>query len=317
MKTIYINELKTGQLIVSETFAIQEAKRAEDRNKQVYYDLVIADKTGRMKAKIWPDQLNSIDKALLKVGRIIAVSGKVDDFRGVLQMSITDVKDVDETKLDEYLESSIMPTDVLWQELEFYTNQVKADDVKQLIQSLLADEEVARNLRYLPAGIYIHHGFRSGLLQHTLEMLRICFSIKDFYPDIDYDVVIAGVILHDLGKMHEFFQDGAAINFSLSGNMVGHLVMSLEILNKFVAAEFNPTKLLKLKNVILGSHGKKEFGSPVLPISIEAMMVSLADEMSYKVAAFQRIRKDNKSAESNFSDFDNILGTRVYLDRPE
>ena len=313
MKTIYIEDLTIGQIIAGETFAIQEVKRAEDRNGNPYYDLILGDKTGRMKAKVWHKQIPHVNKDAMKVGRVVAVTAKIDEFKGNMQMDIQELNEVDEAKLEEYLESSAFDPEDMWEELMGRVEGISDGGIKKLLESMLADEEIARNLKYLPAGIYIHHGFRSGLLQHILEILSICDSLKKFYPEVDYDLIIAGAIIHDIGKMAEFKTDGAAISFALEGVMVGHIVLSYEILLNHMPEDMNERTKLKLKNIILSHHGTRDKGSPVLPVTIESIMLHAADDMVFKVGAYRRIIKENKNNDGDLSDYDQIFGHRVYV----
>jgi 3'-5' exoribonuclease len=313
MKTIYVNQLTKGQIIDGETFALVEVKAAADKNNKPYYDLIIGDKTGRIKAKIWSDQFESIDKAALKVGHVVSIGARVDDFRGMLQMTVHKLVQVDENKLEDFLESSKFSTDEMWAELMAMVNAIQDAPLKQLILNMIADPEMEHTLKYFPAGIYIHHGFRSGLLQHILEIITISKSLQRFYPDVDYDLIVAGAILHDIGKSREFKLTGVATEFTLEGVFVGHLILSYEIMLQHVPADMDPRLLLKLKNLLLGHNGSKEKGSPVLPVTQEAALHSCADEMVKVMGSFYRLRKQHADSEAEMSEYDLGVGGRAYV----
>jgi 3'-5' exoribonuclease len=314
MKTIYVKDLVKGQIIDGETFAVHEVKQAQDKNGKTYYDLLLGDKTGNIKAKIWSDQIEFVDKEALKVGHIALIGARVDDFRGIPQLTIHKLEGVDESKLEEFLESSRFNPDEMWAEMMAHIESVQDQSVKQLLLNIVGEPELAHCLKYYPAGIYIHHGFRSGLIQHILEIISVCKSLQRFYPNVNFDLVIAGAILHDIGKVNEFKIEGVSTKFTLEGVFVGHLVMSYEIMLKHVPADMDARTLLKLKNILLGHNGAKEKGSPVLPVTVEAALHSAADDLVFKMGAFERLRKQfGGVSESEMSDYDQALGTRVYV----
>lgn len=313
MKTIYIKDLKKGQSVELETFAICEAKQAQDKNGKPYYDVIIGDKTGRMKGKIWGDQFDFINKNALKVGHIAAISGRIDEFRGTPQITIIRLEDVDESKLDDYLESSKFSPDKMWDELVGMVKEVKNGSIRELLQNVMNDPELANALKYYPAGIYIHHGFRSGLIQHILEIITVCMSVKRFYPELDYDLVLAGAILHDIGKSKELKPTGVSTEFTIDGVFVGHLVMSYEIMLKHMPSDMDERMKLKLKNMILGHNGKLELGSPVLPVTQEASLHSAADELVKLMGAHDRLKKQYAGTGVEITEFDKGIEGRAYV----
>lgn len=313
MKTIYVKDLTRGQSLELETFAITDVKSAQDKNGKPYYDLLLADKTGRIKAKIWSDHFNLVNRNALQVGHVAAFTGRVDEFRGIPQLSITQVEDVDESKLDDFLESSRFSSDEMWAELLGLVEDIKDPSLKQLLKSVIADPEMEHALKFFPAGVYIHHGFRSGLLQHILEIIAVSKSIERFYPEVDYDLVVAGAILHDIGKSKEFKLTGVATEFTIDGVFVGHLVMSYEIMLKHVPEDMNPRLLLKLKNLLLSHNGKLELGSPVLPVTQEASLHSAADELVKLMGSFYRLKKQYAGTGVEISEFDKGVEGRAYV----
>lgn len=313
MKTIFVKDIKNGETISSETFAIQNVKMAEDKNGKPYADVVLVDKTGSIKGKIWSDALVGVDKNSLQSGKIISVTARIDEYRGNLQMNIQQVMEVDESKLEDFLESSVFDADEMWDELMGLVDSMNDESIKKLIHNMLEDERIARGLKYHPAGVYIHHGFRSGLIQHILEIIAVTKSISKYYPHINYDLVIAGAIIHDIGKVWELEIVGPAVNFGFEGMMLGHIIMSYEQVLKFAPEDMDEMTLLKLKNMILSHHGKREYGSPVVPMTHEAILLHKADDLVYFMGAYNRHVSANDQSDRILSDYDNILGHRVYV----
>lgn len=282
MKNVYVDNLRVGDAVSGQTFAIYEAKRATDRNNNTYIDLVLSDKTGKIRAKVWSSSLPNVDKDAAKVGKVASIDGVVEDFKGNLQLNISSLRQVDETKVDEYIESSLFDPDSMMSELSEIIAGIGNSDIKQLLQSMLGDQDFAQKLKYWPAATSYHHEFRSGLLQHVLEGLALASGMERFYPSLDFDIVRAGIILHDLGKLEEIDASGFAPRYTVKGSVLGHLYIGTEMLDKYFPENGDARIKMHLKHIILSHHGEKEKGSPVLPATGEAMLVSQIDDTSAK-----------------------------------
>ena len=283
MKTLYVTDITSGTIVQGETFAIVEVKAATDKNDRPYYDLTLGDRTGQVRAKIWSDNLPNVDKETLKVGKVGAIWARVEDFRGKPQLNIMELRKVDETQLEEYLESSVFPVEEMWQELMTIIGEVKNHHIRTLLENLINDVEMARRFKYWPAAVSYHHDFRSGLLQHILECLSLARGLDKFYPEVDFDIVNAGIILHDIGKLEEIDAQGLVARYTVKGSVLGHLYLGTQIIDKYAPQDMPEKIQMHLKHIVLSHHGLKEKGSPVLPATAEALLVSGIDEASAKV----------------------------------
>lgn len=282
MKSLYTKDLKKNLIFEKETFAIFEVKRAEDKNGKPYYDLLIGDKTGRVKAKIWSDNIKEVDTKSLKQGRIAQVSGKVDEFKNNLQINVTKLAGVDETMLEDFLESSEFNADDMMVEIQLEIEQIEHAGIRKVLQNMFADEDFSRKFKYWAAAKSIHHEFRSGMIQHILEMISISKGLKRFYPMVNFDILTAGIILHDIGKLEELDASGLGTSYTKKGTLLGHMFLGIQIFEKYGGKDLPEDIYLHLVHLILSHHGTLEFGSPVVPSTIEAVILHYIDNLSAK-----------------------------------
>lgn len=313
MKTLYIKDLKKGTIITEEAFAVKSIEKRETKDKKNYFVVELIDKTGTIKANIWQDSIPNVSRQALVPGSIMLLSGKVEEYRGNLQVNILSGQKVDEGVVDDFIEASDFDIDELWKELNSYIDKVKNEKIKKLLNKIFDNSEIQRKYKTHPAAEYVHHQFHGGLLEHVVEMLDILQPLKKFYPEADYDLVTAGIILHDIGKLFELEPVGMTITRTTKGYLIGHLIMSYEILLEYGKDILDEKTLLNLKHIILAHHGMLEFGSPVLPATIEANMVSWIDQLSTKTRIYQKILRRNTNNESEFTERDSLIGTKLFL----
>jgi 3'-5' exoribonuclease len=315
MKTVYVTDITPGGAISGETFAIAEAKQASDKNGNPYFDLVLTDKSGSISAKIWSEALPRIDRSLLKPGKVVAVSATVSEYKGNVQLTITEISQVDETKMEEYLESSQFPVEDMYKELQDII-QTKIEDtaIKALLENTFADADVARRFKYWPAATSFHHNFRSGLLQHVLECLSLVDGLQRFYPELDFDIVRAGLIYHDIGKLEEIDGEGLVANYTAKGSILGHMHLGIQILERFAPENLPEYVKDHLKHIILSHHGEKEKGSPVLPATPEALLVAGVDDTSAKTNMGIKAMAEPAN-EQGMSGYNRWLGRFMWVDR--
>lgn len=282
MKNLYVCDLQKSQVFENETFVIFESERLQDKNGNPYYSLVIGDKTGRLPAKIWGEKKEEVELKSLKPGSVAEISGKVEEFKGKLQLNILSLRGVNEGILEEYLEQSKYDSEKMMAELLEVIEKIKDKDIKKVIKKIFSEKEIARKFKYWPAAVSVHHDFRSGLLQHVLEMLEISSGLKKYYPEVNYDVLTAGIILHDLGKIYELDATGIVASFTKEGTLIGHIAKGALVFHDFAKDCLPENTYLHILHLILSHHGVLMYGSPVVPSSIEAVMLSLIDNLSAK-----------------------------------
>lgn len=312
MKTYYVEDLAKGMVLNGETFAVKEVKLLETKAKQPYYKVVLVDKTGDISGNIWSDNIPNIEKKALKAGKVVMVNARVEEFKSALQLNIDSVNSVDESSLDEFIEASDFDLEELWAIVDGYIEKISDTAIKNFMQKVFADQDLLKKFKVSPAAEYVHHSFRGGLMEHVSEMLEMMNSVRKFYPEVNYDMVTAGIILHDIGKLTELDIEGTVVHRTKEGRLLGHLISSFEFVKDNAKGILNDEQILQLKHVILAHHGQLDYGSPVTPATIEAMMVHALDHSSSQIRIFQKIIRKNIKREDPFSEWDNVVKTRVY-----
>ena len=284
----------------------------QDRNGKSYLDMELADASGSIVAKVWSDTpaLN----ASFEPHQFVAFKGSVKNYREQLQLTIDDCREA--TEGDRYYgfdESKLVPStrediDDLWRRLE----RLLFECVERPVMRRLAAETLAihgKALREHPAAKAMHHAYRGGLLEHVVSMAELALLVCGHYRELDRDLMLIGVLFHDLGKLREL---GAmpANDYTLEGRLVGHVVIGRDLLiERCAAIEGFPDDLrLLLEHMVLSHQGKKEFASPVEPMTPEALALHFVDDLDSKI---NQLRASREAATG--MQFHRGLGRFVYL----
>lgn len=313
MKTYFVKDLEKGLVLTNETFAVKLAEQGTTKDGKPFYKVILIDKTGEIKAQIWADKIPNVEKGALVPGKVIAISGMVEDFKGTLQINIFAGSKVNETALDEYMEASDFDLDELWQDLLNHIAGVSQPDLRAFLDKIFADKDIATKYKVYPAAEFVHHSFQGGLLEHVVEMLDLAMPLAKYYPEANMDMVRTGIILHDIGKLFELEPAGVVVQRTKEGYLLGHLIKSYEFLLDYGKGVLEPESMIQLKHIILSHHGSLEYGSPVVPATIEASIVTDVDQLSSKTRIFQKLMRKAEGNGADFTEWDKIVGTRVYL----
>lgn len=283
-----------GQTV--EGFALLSRKeRRRDRNGREYLDLELTDSSGSMVAKVWADSpaLNGNYQA----HDFVAVRGTVKLYREQLQISLDACrKAMDADRKVGFDETELIPStkediDELWSRLGAALDTVENPVLARLARETL--EAYGSQLREHPAAKGIHHAYLGGLLEHVTSMAELAVSVCAHYRRLDGDVVLLGVLFHDLGKIREL---GAmpANDYTLEGRLVGHVVIGRDLLRERAAAipDFPAELLLHLEHLVLSHQGKREFASPVEPMTPEAFVLHALDDLDSKLNQLEPLRED-------------------------
>lgn len=313
MKTYYVKDLQKGLVLTNESFAVKAVESSQTKDKKPFYKLILIDKSGEVKGQIWSDNFANVEKPALIPGNVIMLNGTVDEFKGSLQINILSASKLNDSLLEEYMEASSFDLEDLWKDLQKHISNLKDGQVKEFITKLFLDKEISTRYKTYPAAEYVHHAFQGGLLEHVVEMIDMSIPLKKYYPEANYDLVTAGIIIHDIGKLYELEPVGVVVQRTTEGYLEGHLVKSFEILVEKGKDILDASTMLQLKHIVLSHHGYLEFGSPVLPATIEAIIVSYLDQMSTKVRIFQKNIKKNMGNDQLFTEWDKLTGTKIYM----
>ena len=273
-------------------------RRDERRDKagKSYLDLELADASGAIAAKAWSDSAALAQK--FAAGEFVRFKGSVQSFREQLQLKVDQCRVATEAdRADGFDESLLVPStsedvDDLWRRL---TATLDADlarpEAKRLAAAALARHGAA--LRLHPAAKSIHHAFRGGLLEHTVSMIELARKIATHYPELDRDLLLLGVLFHDLGKLFEL---GAmpGSDYTAAGRLVGHIVLGRDLVRELAAEipDFPAELRLQLEHLVLAHQGRFEFGSPVQPATAEAIALHAIDDLDSKLAVLRDLRRN-------------------------
>jgi 3'-5' exoribonuclease len=321
MSRRYVNQLSHGDS-VDESYLVADKQLRANRQGNLYLQLELRDKTGSVGARLW----NATEELArsFEPGDFLRVRGKTQVFQGSLQIILThlDVLDPDRVETEDFLPQSSQNVAKLLSRLREVLLAMSNPHLRALVECFLIDDDFVRKFTSAPAGIKNHHAYQGGLLEHVVALLNVADRILDLYPEIDRDLLLTGIFLHDIGKVDELSYD-RAFAYTDEGQLVGHLVMGVEMLRDRVertkaltGESFPPELLLRLKHMIVSHHGSYEFGSPKLPMSLEAVALHYLDNLDAKIHAFSREIRDDPSRDSSWTPFQQSLGRRLYKGAP-
>lgn len=318
MAHLFITDLKAGSQI-QQYFVVREAEELFTKEGKPYLKLVLGDRSGLITSNLWSDILHNFPGPF-EVGGYVGAVGQVRAFRGALELKIQkifttdqimaakgELKDFDITLLHP---ASEYDPEQMWQQLLALVEEVLTPPLHDLVANLL--HRHAEIWRAHPAARHNHHAYQGGLLEHTLFVARLALQAAELYPDINRQLVAAGAILHDLGKLKELSRPYAP-EYTIPGQLLGHIVLGWEMIRQ-EAADLDFTDqnvLLQLEHIIISHHGQREFGSPVLPKTREAMVVYFADDLDSKLKIMEQHLKATNS-NRNFTPYLRLLQRELY-----
>lgn len=311
MKTKFISALNVGDELINEPFLLQDVVPRTTKDGRPYLLYTLRDKSGQVGGVFWdvPDYV----RTWVKPGVVAMVSGKVNSYKDSTQIMATDLNELSSPDLADYLPSSQRSSDEMIAELQQFIGDL-GEPWQQLVSSILLDDTFLHQFASAPAARSMHHAFIGGLLEHSLSMAKIAQFLAQHYPYVNSDLLLAGALLHDMGKTNEYTLEGA-FTFSDDGKLVGHIVRAIVMIEKAATEIGFPEELLRqLVHLIAAHHGTYEWGSPVLPKTLEAVLLHQIDLIDSRIQGFfDHIREDNSETEWTVKD-SRMFGTT--LQRP-
>jgi 3'-5' exoribonuclease len=316
----FVNQIEPGEAINDIYMAKEPILRSTTRG-DLYIAMFLADKTGQLNGRMW-QATETVYKALPKPG-FIHIQGRSELYQNSLQIVINNISVIDPSKvcLDDFLARTDKDTGQMFKEVKQIVARIKNPQLNALVGEFLADAELMEKFCTAPGGVKLHHDYIGGLLEHTHNMLRVAAAILPLYPQVQADLVLAGIFLHDMGKTEELSYE-MAFSYTDSGQLIGHIAQTLLLVNRkadHLAATGTPVDkaiLDALGHIILSHHGEYEFGSPKLPATPEAFMVYYIDDLDAKLNQVASAI-DNELSDSNWTAWKSALQTRLYRKRIE
>ncbi len=313
-KEQFIKDLQQGDRI-DDIFLVKSSRLAETRAGKPYIQLTLMDKSGEINGPVWDGAEELFPHC--SVGSFLRVQALVQSYREQLQLKIDALQpsSADEADLSDFVPSCGKDRKALAKSLQKLVASVDNPFLRKLLNRFLKKEPMWQRFQDSPAAKGIHHAYLGGLLEHSLSVAELADKIVGHYPGVDRSLLIAGALLHDIGKVEELQMDLALIDYTPRGRLKGHLVMGSEM----VAAEAGrikdfPVELLEaLQHLILSHHGRHEFGSPTVPMTLEAFLLSFLDDLDAKMNLIEQLRAKMKEPGFHWTEYQRSLERFLYL----
>lgn len=286
-KGCYVKDIESTAE-VSGTFVVSQALQSKTGKGDPYWRLTLTDASGSVEAMIW--QPLSTEFADIPVGSLVYAEGRAGIFRDQVQVTVTQMYFLTEQEQAEIdtamlLPSSPYPLNAMLDELQtICREEFDYAPWRKLVSKFFAADDMLAKFRVCPAAKGIHHAYAGGLLEHTLGVVKLCRSLADLYHELDRQVLLAGALFHDIGKIREF-SGGVSIDYTDDGRLLGHIVLGVLMLEPFLAGSNLSEGLQQhLKHLILSHHGELQYGAARLPQTAEAIVLHYADNLDAKLA---------------------------------
>ncbi len=309
-----IAELTVGEKVTA-TYAVRDKSLAPFKSKPgQYLSLTLGDATGEISARMWDNAEEAA--ALFQTGDAILVRAKVEEYRGQKQLVIEKLKkaEQDAHQKAELLPQSPRDLDALRGQLLESVAEVKEPHLHAVLEAFFGDEEFLERFCAAPGAKMLHHSHVGGLLEHTMGVVQILETVAEIHPELDRDLLIAGGLLHDIGKIEEL-EVGATFEYTDAGRLVGHIVLTDRMVMEAIEGiEGFPEELAnRLTHLLLSHHGQKEYGAPVLPMTAEACALHYADNLDAHVQYFSQVVQDGAGSGNRWSDYQRLFDRYIYI----
>jgi 3'-5' exoribonuclease len=317
-----ISDLKEGDA-VQQYFLVRQAESRTDKTGKPYLSLALGDKSSAMAAKVWNKVLAKCPGPFAP-GDHVGVQGQVESYNGELQLNVRYINTVEALRdlgrdLQEYdpellIQATSYDREALWQELWQLAETGIRPPLGPLVLTVL--ERYREEFLVCPAALRYHHPYLGGLLEHTWFVTRHALASLAIYPELNRDLVLAGAMLHDLGKIKELANPPAPER-TVPGHLLGHVVLGWEMVRAAAQGlEFpDPTLLVQLEHILLSHHGTMEFGSPVVPKTREALLVNVLDDLDAKLKMMSQ-HLESDTGEGDFTSYNRALQRDLYKGGP-
>lgn len=318
MQQKLIRQLSPGDQIVA-FFILRKKELKTKRDRTTFYlSLELGDSSGRIWGTTWDKPKEIYEK--ITVGQPLKIKAAIITLNDRLHLSIDKIRPArPEDGIDANLLLPVIAKDreLLFNELLNLCDQITQPGLKALVHKIYSDSELKQKLFDAPGGKLWHHNYRGGLLEHTLSVTRIALSMTAFYPQLRKDLIIAAGLLHDIGKIVEYRVEGF-VDFSDRGRLLGHIVIGTQMVKEAADKITDLPESLKteLLHMILSHQGKLEYGSPVVPMTLEAIVLYYADEMDSKANAFQRVIHQYQNSGEKWTGYVKLMERFLYLGEP-
>jgi 3'-5' exoribonuclease len=320
MSRRFVNQL-AHQESIDQVFLAANKQLRPNRNGNLYLQVDLSDRSGSLSGRLW--NATEAHYRAFEDGDFVRIEGTAQLYQGAMQIIATHVAKALESEIDraDFMPLAAVDIDRLAARLAELLRGLADPHLRSLAECFLIDEEFQRRLVQAPAGVKNHHAYHGGLLEHIVSLMEVCQRVAPLYPALDGGLLLMGAFLHDIGKVHELGYD-RGFSYTDEGQLIGHLVMAVGMLEaKVRQAEqlsgepFPADTLLRLKHIIVSHHGEYEFGSPKLPMTLEAVAIHLLDNLDAKLHSFQQLMRDDPNLDSPWTHYNPALSRKLYKGR--
>jgi 3'-5' exoribonuclease len=316
----FINEINPGE-IVDDVFMVKSPILRTTSRGDFYIAMYLLDKTGQVNSRMW-QATEAAYKSIPQPG-FLHIKGRSELYKNNLQIVVNNFGVIDRSKVNiaDFLPRTERNIKEMFKELKQILSEIENTQLAKIIAEFTNDKPLMDKFCKAPAAIKMHHNYLGGLLEHTLTTMKTAKAIFGIYPNVQPDLVLAGLFLHDLGKTQELSFD-MAFEYTDSGQLIGHITQTVIMLEKKVdnlrknGEHIEQNIVDALSHIILSHHGQYEFGSPKLPATPEAFMVSYLDDMDAKLFQVDKAI-DDEDDENNWTQWHRGLQRRIYRKNPE
>lgn len=300
---IFANELAPNQQVQT-TFLVLHKDIRQKKTGEPYLSLVLGDKSGDIDAKMW-DGVAEIMETFER-NDYVKIRGQATVYQNKLQLRIDRLTRADDAQVEpaDYFPASTRDRDEMYAELMGYIDTMRNPHLKALLEAFFADPDIAKRYKTAPAAKSIHHAWIGGLIEHVLSLMTLARFTARHYAEVDEDLLLTGVILHDIGKIHELSYD-RGFGYSDEGQLIGHILIALRMLDEKVRLipDFPPKLRLLVEHLIASHHGELAFGSPKTPCFLEAMLLHHLDNLDSKMETVRTMVRKDSQLDGNFTGY--------------
>jgi len=308
----WVTDLRNGDAVEG-TFLVSRKDLRQTKTGTLYIDGEVTDRSGSIPIRMW-DATERIF-AGFETGDFVEITGQIESYKDRLQLIVKKIAKADEStiSMDDFLPASEHDVDEMEQQLRKILRKVEDPHLIKLLAAFFKDKEFMAAFKQCPAAVAFHHAYLGGLLEHTLSLAKLAARIAPDYPTLRRDLLLVAVFLHDIGKTREL-EWARGFQYTDEGGLVGHLVIGAAMVeDKAKAIDEFPAELLNsLKHLILSHHGEFEYGSPKLPVTVEAVALHYIDNLDAKIHAFQKAIDESHDASNNWTEYSRMFERRLF-----
>jgi 3'-5' exoribonuclease len=307
MKSPFVRELKPNE-IATAVFLVHTKEIRQKRTGEPYLSMLLSDRSGEVDAKMWDNVAVVMDT--FDRDDFVKVKGLFQLYNNRPQFTVHKLRTVEDREVDfaDFFPASTRDAEEMFAELRGIVTGVGNQHLRGLLNAFLDDPEIAVRYKSAPAAKTIHHAFRGGLLEHVLSLCGLAKLAAGHYATVDLDLLIAGVVLHDIGKIYELsFERG--FSYTAEGQLLGHIPIAIRMISDKLRPfpDFPPELRNLLEHMVLSHHGKLEFGSPKVPVFPEALLLHYLDDMDSKMECMRALIDKDPQSEGLFTGYSQSL----------